>query len=62
LVMVDLFVIARSVATKQSQKIVIVRHKIASPSARNDIINLNRIVHKKLTDNSMKEDNESKDS
>jgi len=42
-VVVDLAVIARSPdeigATKQSQTVNIIRHEIASPSARNDITN-----------------------
>ncbi len=36
--MVDLVVIARSVATKQSQMVNIIRHEIASLSARNDTV------------------------
>jgi len=39
LVMVDETVIARSVATKQSQTIDILRDEIVSPSTRNDITN-----------------------
>ena len=38
-VVVDLVVIARSAATKQSQMVKIIRHEIALPSARNDITN-----------------------
>ena len=39
LYLVALTVFARSVATKQSQAAVIMGYEIASPSARNDIIN-----------------------